>query len=74
MARLRLGRLLLVDPVTWRSEFDRLKDVAKSALLGKFRLRLELPPDIGAIGPTGEWLDGAPPGEDRPLRRWGPRH
>jgi len=42
LARLRLGRLYVVDPVTRRSGFDRLKDVAKSASLGKFRLRLDL--------------------------------
>ena len=41
-ARARLARLLLADPVTRRSEFDRLKDVAKAASLGKFKQRLEL--------------------------------
>ncbi len=63
VARARLGRLQVVDPVTRRSEFDRMKDVAKSASLGKFRLRLELLADIDAIGPTGEWLEGIPPGK-----------
>jgi hypothetical protein len=63
VARLRLGRLLLVDTVTRRSEFDRLKDVAKSASLGKFKLRLELLAGIDAIGPTEEWLEGVPPGK-----------
>jgi hypothetical protein len=63
VARLRLGRLYVVDPVTRRSGFDRLKDVAKSASLGKFRLRLDLLADIDALGPTGEWLDGVPPGK-----------
>lgn len=63
VARARLGRLQVVDPVTRRSEFDRLKDVAKSASLGKFRLRLELLADIDAIGPTGTWLEGIPPGK-----------
>jgi hypothetical protein len=63
VARLRLGRLYVVDPVTRRSEFDRLKDVAKSASLGKFRLRLDLLADIDALGPTEEWLDGVPPGK-----------
>jgi hypothetical protein len=63
VARLRLGRLYVVDPVTRRSGFDRLKDVAKLASLGKFRVRLELLADIDALGPTGEWLDGVPPGK-----------
>ena len=63
VARLRLGRLYVVDPVTRRSGFDRLKDVAKSASLGKFRLRLDLLAEIDALGPTGEWLDGVPPGK-----------
>ena len=53
----------MVDPVTRRSEFDRLKDVAKAASLGKFRLRLDLLADIDALGPTEEWLDGVPPGK-----------
>jgi hypothetical protein len=63
VARLRLGQLNVVDPVTRRSGFDRLKDVAKSASLGKFRIRLDLLADIDALGPTGEWLDGVPPGK-----------
>ena len=63
VARLRLGRLLLVDPVTRRSEFDRVKDVAKSASLGRFRLRLDLLADIDEIGPTEVWLEGIPPGK-----------
>ncbi|MGH3822718.1 MAG: DUF4158 domain-containing protein [Pseudonocardiaceae bacterium] len=61
--RARLGRMLLVDPVSRRSEFDRLKDVAKAASLGKFRQRLELLAEIDAIGPTERWLAGVPPGK-----------
>ncbi|MFD0360088.1 DUF4158 domain-containing protein [Nocardia sp. GCM10030253] len=34
--RARMARLLLVDPVARRSEFDRLKTPAKAASLGKF--------------------------------------
>ncbi|TDC50519.1 DUF4158 domain-containing protein [Actinomadura sp. KC345] len=62
-ARSRLARLLVVDPVSRRSEFDRLKDVAKAASLGKFKERLALLADIEAIGPTGAWLEGVPPGK-----------
>ena len=62
-ARARLARLLLADPVTRRSEFDRLKDVAKAASLGKFKQRLELLADIDAIGPTEAWLEGISPGK-----------
>ncbi|MEV3923476.1 DUF4158 domain-containing protein [Actinomadura coerulea] len=61
--RARLARLLVVDPVSRRSEFDRLKDVAKAASLGKFKERLALLAEIDAIGPTGEWLEGVPPGK-----------
>ncbi|WP_214104037.1 hypothetical protein [Acrocarpospora catenulata] len=46
-----------------RSEFDRLKDVAKAATLGKFKQRLALLADIEAIGPTRAWLEGIPPGK-----------
>ncbi|GAA2420559.1 hypothetical protein GCM10010404_93670 [Nonomuraea africana] len=62
-AQTRLARLLVVDPVSRRSEFDRLKDVAKAASLGKFKQRLALLADIDAIGPTQEWLEGIPPGK-----------
>lgn len=62
-ARARLARLLVVDPVSRRSEFDRLKDVAKAASLGKFKQRLALLADIDAIGPAGAWLEGVPPGK-----------
>jgi hypothetical protein len=62
-ARARLARLLLANPVARRSEFDRLKDVAKAASLGKFKQRLELLADIDAIGPTEAWLEGIPPGK-----------
>ena len=62
-ARARLARLLLADPVTRRSEFDRLKDVAKAASLGKFRQRLELLAVIDAIGSAEAWLEGIPPGK-----------
>nr|WP_066367605.1 Tn3 family transposase [Herbidospora mongoliensis] len=62
-ARARLARLMVVDPVTRRSEFDRLKDVAKAASLSKFKQRLALLADIEAIGPTGVWLEGVPPGK-----------
>lgn len=61
--RARLARLLVVDPVSRRSEFDRLKDVAKAASLGKFKERLALLAEIDAIGPTGEWLEGVPAGK-----------
>ncbi|MGP3937439.1 DUF4158 domain-containing protein [Nonomuraea sp. KM88] len=41
-AKARLARMLVVDPISRRSEFDRLKDVAQAASLGKFKQRLEL--------------------------------
>jgi hypothetical protein len=61
--RARLARMLVVDPVSRRSEFDRLKDVAKAASLNKFKERLDLLADIDAIGPAEVWLEGVPPGK-----------
>jgi len=59
----RLALLLLVDPATRRSEFDRLKTPAQSATLGKFKARLAHLQTLDAIGPTEVWLDGVPPGK-----------
>ena len=58
--RARLARLLVVDPATRRSEFDRLKDPAKAATIGKLRARLKHLADLDAIGPTKAWLAGVP--------------
>lgn len=59
--RSRLARLLLVDPITRRSGFDRIKDTAKAASLGKFKTRLAHLQD--ALGSTEAWLEGVPPGK-----------
>lgn len=61
--RARLDRLLVVDPATRRSEFDRTKVPAQSATLGKFKARLAHLQALDAIGPTEVWLDGVPPGK-----------
>ncbi|MEU7458514.1 DUF4158 domain-containing protein [Streptosporangium roseum] len=61
--RARLGRLLVVDPVTRRSEYDGLKDVAQAASPGKFKGRLAFLRDLYALGPTEVWLEGIPPGK-----------
>lgn len=53
--------LLWVDPTTRRSEFDRLKDSAQAATLGKFKDRLAYLARLDALGPTEEWLEGIPP-------------
>ncbi len=58
--RARLTRLLVADPATRRSEFDRLKDPARAATIGKLRARLKHLADLDAIGPTGAWLAGVP--------------
>ncbi|WP_198287046.1 hypothetical protein [Frankia sp. QA3] len=63
MQRARLERLLWVDPATRRSELDRLKDSAQAATLGKFKDRLAYLARLDALGPTGEWLEGIPPGK-----------
>ncbi|OLM28770.1 transposase [Pseudonocardia sp. Ae717_Ps2] len=63
MQRARLKRLLWVDPATRRSEFDRLKDSAGAATLGKFKDRLARLAALDALGPTELWLDGIPPGK-----------
>lgn len=61
--RARLERLLLVDPATRRSAFDRLKDTAQAATLGKFKERLVHLEALDTLGPTEAWLDGVPPGK-----------
>ncbi|MFE2872399.1 DUF4158 domain-containing protein [Embleya sp. NPDC059259] len=58
--RARLGRLLLVDPTTRRSDFDGLKAVAKAPSLGKFKARLGYLQGLDALGPTDRWLAGVP--------------
>ncbi|MGH3755195.1 MAG: hypothetical protein ACRDRP_21380 [Pseudonocardiaceae bacterium] len=59
----RLGRMLLVDPVSRRSGFDRLKDPAKAATIGKLKQRLAHLAGLDALGRTEEWLEGVPPGK-----------
>ncbi|MEU7634139.1 hypothetical protein AB0C34_29895 [Nocardia sp. NPDC049220] len=49
--------------MTRRSEFDRMKDPAKQASLGKFRQRLEHMAALDALGATEQWLDGIPSGK-----------
>jgi TnpA family transposase len=61
--RARLTEVLRVDPSNRRSEFDRLKDPAKAATLGKLKLRLAHLADLDALGPTEVWLRGVPPGK-----------
>ncbi|MGP3921216.1 Tn3 family transposase [Nonomuraea sp. 10N515B] len=61
-ARARLARLLRVDPITRRSEFDGLKDVAQAASLNKFKGRLAFLRELDGLGPE-EWLKGIPPGK-----------
>jgi hypothetical protein len=63
VARARLARLLLVDPVSRRSELDKLKDVAQAASLTKFKTRLEFLRELDALGPTEQWLEDVPPGK-----------
>jgi TnpA family transposase len=62
-ARARLARLLLVDPITRRSEFDGLKDVAQAASLNKFKGRLAFLRELDGLGPTEAWLESIPPGK-----------
>ncbi|MEV4128641.1 DUF4158 domain-containing protein [Nocardia sp. NPDC049707] len=61
--RARMARLLLVDPVARRSEFDRLKTPAKAASLGKFRQRLDHLAALDSLGATEVWLEGVPLGK-----------
>ncbi|GAB2451069.1 hypothetical protein GCM10027262_75360 [Nocardia tengchongensis] len=59
-AKARLTRLLWRDPTSGRSEFDRLKTPAKTATLGKFKLRLAYLQALDELGVTEQWLDGIP--------------
>ncbi len=58
--RARLARLLVADPATRRSPFDRLKDPARAATISKLKARLRHLADLDAIGPTEAWLAGVP--------------
>ncbi len=58
-----LARLLVVEPATRRSGFDRLKDPARAASLGKFKARLAHLAELDALGPTEVWLEGIAPGK-----------
>jgi TnpA family transposase len=58
-----LERLMVVDPATRRSGFDRLKDPALAARLGKFKQRLVHLAELDALGPAEVWLGGIPPGK-----------
>jgi hypothetical protein len=60
-ARAGLDRLLLVDPATRRSDFDRIKTPAKAPTLGKFKQRLAHLRELDTLGPTEAWLHGVPP-------------
>jgi hypothetical protein len=72
-ARARLARLLLVDPITRRSEYDRLKDVAQAASLNKFKGRLAfLHERTASDRPRCGWR--GPAGEDRAFRGRGAGH
>jgi uncharacterized protein DUF4158 len=59
----RMARLLWVDPTSKRSDFDKLKQPAKAATLGKFKLRLAHLQELDKLGPTEQWLDGIPAGK-----------
>jgi hypothetical protein len=56
--RARLARLLVADPATRRSPFDRLKDPARAATIGKLGARLAHLADLDAIGAAEAWLAG----------------
>ena len=58
-----LHQLMVVDPATRRSGFDKLKDPPKAATLTKFKQRLEHTQWLDSFGPTEHWLDGIPPGK-----------
>jgi TnpA family transposase len=61
--RAGLHALMVVDPATRRSGFDKLKDPPKAASLTKFKQRLEHTQWLDSFGPTEQWLDGIPPGK-----------
>jgi hypothetical protein len=57
-ARAGLERLLLVDPATRRSDFDRIKTPVKAPTLDKFKQRLAHLRELDTLGPTEAWLHG----------------
>lgn len=56
-------QLMVVDPATRRSGFDKLKDPPKAATLTKFKQRLEHMQRLDGFGPTEQWLERIPPGK-----------
>ena len=58
--KVRLTRLLKVDPVTRRSEFDGLKTPPGSPSLSQFKARLALLCRLDALGDTAAWLEDIP--------------
>jgi TnpA family transposase len=59
--RARLDGLLVVDPQTRRSAFDRLKQPARAATLSRFKEHLASLAWADTLGPTEAWLAGVPP-------------
>jgi TnpA family transposase len=59
--RARLDGLLVVDPQTRRSAFDRLKQPAKAATLSRFKEHLATLAWADSLGATEAWLAGVPP-------------
>ncbi|WP_246238311.1 DUF4158 domain-containing protein, partial [Acrocarpospora corrugata] len=61
--RARLERMLVVEPASRRSEFDRIKTPAQAPTLSKFKERLAHLQALDAIGSSERWLAGVPPGK-----------
>jgi hypothetical protein len=59
--RARIVALLAVDPVTRRSDFDRLKQPAARATVSKLKERLAYLSWLDSLGKTEAWLAGVPP-------------
>ncbi|WP_205446939.1 DUF4158 domain-containing protein [Candidatus Frankia alpina] len=57
----RLLDLLVVDPVSRRSDFDRIKQPPGRATISKLRKWLEHLGWLDSLGPTGGWLEGVSP-------------
>jgi hypothetical protein len=53
--------MLVVDPVTRRSDFDRLKTSAPAATVQRLKNHVAHLTWLDSLGPTEAWLQGVPP-------------
>lgn len=61
VCEVRLLKLLALNPVTRRSEFDEVKKTAGAATLSNFKAHVAHQEWLDSLGCTAEWVAGVPP-------------